>query len=238
MRQADGAPDEKVREARDGEEPVEDGRTVGGKADVGEQAENQLDRHTPQRPALLVNVGQEPGGHALLGESLHGAGRAESARVGNADDGHGDDGVHDGREHLDAGILDGQDEGRRLGVGARRVQQPVVVGRQDQADDEEVDNVEEGDAPKHLLGGRRDGLARVGALGGGQADHLGAAEREGGNDEDAGKPVESVLKGAGVVPVLGTQVASVTDAAGVDDDAENNEARARRDLDGAEDEFN
>jgi hypothetical protein len=186
---------------------------------------------------VIVDVGQELGGHALLSKSLHGARRAKSARVRDADDSNSNNGVHDGWQDFDASILNGKDEGRGLGVGSRRVQQPVVIGPEDQADNEEVDNVKEGDTPKHLLGCRGDRLAGVRRLGGGETDQLGATKRKGGYDKDTSKSIESISEGARILPEFAANVTPITDAASVDDDAEDDETRASRDLDHAEDEF-
>jgi hypothetical protein len=109
--EADGAPDEEVGETRDGEQPAEDLARVGRLADEGEEAEGDLDDDAPERAALLVDVGEEAGRHAALGHGLHGTGGTKGARVGDRDDRDGDDGIEDGRQRLDAGVLDGEHEG-------------------------------------------------------------------------------------------------------------------------------
>ena len=238
MAGADRAPDKEVGQTREGEEPAEDGAALGGLANESDQTEEELDDDAPDGAAGLVNVREEAGGHTALGKSLHGTGRAERARVGNADDGNGDDGVEDGGKDLDTGVLDGQDERRGLGVGTGRAEETVVVGRHDQTEDEQVDDVEEGNAPEHLLGGEGNSLAGVRGLSGRETDKLGTTEGKGSDDEDTSEAIEAVLERTGVVPVLGTEVALVADTTAVDDDAEDDETRAGNDLDGAENELN
>lgn len=235
--ETDGAPDEEVGEAGQGQEPVEDVVLVAGLADEGEEAEEELDDDAEDGAALEVDVGEELGGHAALGEGLHGARGAEGARVGDADDGDGDDDVEDGRQDLDAGELHGDDEGRVLCVGALGVEQVRVVRRHDQADEEDEEDVEEGDAPEDLLGGLRDRLARVRRLGGRQPDELGAAKGEGRHDEDGAEAGKAAVEGARRVPVLGAEIALRAGAAAVDDDGQDDEADAADDLDGAEEEL-
>lgn len=237
MGHAARAPDEEVREAREREQPVEDVEPVLGHAEVAQEAERQLDDDAVDGPAGLVDIREELGRHAALGHRLHGARRAEGARVGDADDRDGDDGVEDGRQDGDAGVLDGEDEGRVARVGAGRAREPLVVVGEDEAEDEEVDDVEEGDAEEDLLGGLRDRLPRVSRLGGGQADQLRAAEREGRDDEDAGEPVEAVLERAGFVPVLGTDITPITNTSAVDYYTQNDETRASSDFDHAKNEL-
>ncbi len=82
------------------------------------------------------------------------------------------------------------------------------------------DDVEEGDAPEDLFDGGGQGLARVGGLGGGETDELGAGEGEGGRHEDAYEALEAVVKCAWVRPVLSADIAAGGGATDVDDDAE------------------
>ncbi|GKT53638.1 LOW QUALITY PROTEIN: hypothetical protein ColTof3_00977 [Colletotrichum tofieldiae] len=194
VRQANGAPDEEVRETRKGEEPGKDGAAVGRLADEGEQTKGNLNQDAPDGATMLIDVGEEARGHAALGHGLHGAGGAEGAAVGDGDDGDGDDGVEDGGQDLDAGVLDREHEGGGLCVGARGAHEARVVGGDNEAENKKVDDVEEGDAPKDLLAGHGDGLARVGRLGGGEADELCAAKGEGCNDEDTGEAVEACVR--------------------------------------------
>jgi hypothetical protein len=57
-----------------------------------------------------------------------------------------------------------------------------------------------------------------------------------GNGEDSAEALE-VGESTRVVPVLGTEVALITDTTTVDDDTEDDESQASADLDGGQDEF-
>lgn len=61
-------------------------------------------------------------------------------------------------------------------------------------------------------------------------------ERLTGNGEDSAEALE-VGESAGVVPVLGTEVALITDTTTVDDDTEDDESQTSADLDGGQDKF-
>lgn len=234
---ANGAPDEEEGQTGERKQPVEDGHALGGQADVGKETKAELKSNAVERSAGLVHVGEETGSHLTGSHGLDGAGRSEGARVGDTDNRDGDDGVEDGGQDLDAGILDGQDEGRSLGVGTVGVEKAVVVGGQDETEDEQVDDVEEEDTEENLLGGTGDGLAGVLRLGSSQTDQLSATESERGNDEDGTETVEAVVESTGVGPVLGANVALVADTTAVDDDSKNDEANAGADLDHGEDEL-
>lgn len=110
---------------------------------------------------MLVDVGEELRSHTTLSQRLHRASRAESARVGHADDGDGDDGVEDRRQSDDTSIRNGQDERRVSGVGRRRQGETRILRRQDKAQDEEIDDIEEKDSEKDLLSGEGDGFSRI-----------------------------------------------------------------------------
>ncbi len=165
--------------------------------------------------------------------------------VGHTEHGNGDDGIEDGRKTLDTRQLNGEHKGGGLGVGTGRAQQIRVVGRQDQADDEEGDDIETGDTPEHLFGGCGKRLAGVGGLGCGETDELGATESEGGGHEDGTEAFESVLERPRVVPVMSSDVAAVRsieimgrfDTSAVDDDAEDDEPDDSENLDHSQNEF-
>ena len=81
----------------------------------------------------------------------------------------------------------------RLGTLAR-VQR--AVRGDDQADKEQVDNVEDEDTPDDLLGGPGDLLGGVLGLSGSKTDELGTGVGKGGSDEDTAEAVEAVEEGA------------------------------------------
>lgn len=208
--EADGAPGEEGRETRKREEPVEDVTAVGGEADESEEAEGQGEGHGDPGTAVAVNDLEPAGSHAVQGQGLECARRAEGGGVGDGDDGEGDDGVHDGGEDLDLGLLEGADEGGVFGVGAGCLGQKWVVTLDDEAQDEEGDDVEERHTPEDLLGGLGERFARVVGLGGGKADELGSGEGEGGGHEDGAETLEAVLEGLlGSMPVCSADVSSV-----------------------------
>ncbi|CAG9989383.1 unnamed protein product [Clonostachys byssicola] len=237
MGQADGSPDQQVGETSESQEPAEDITALAGLANEGQETECELDENAPEGTTLGVDVGEEPGGHTALGHGLHGAGRSEGAGVGDTEDGDGDDGVEDGGEDLDASVLDGKDEGGGLGVGTAGAQQTGVVRGEDEAEDEEVDDVEQGNSEEDLLASLGDGLAGSGRLSSGETNHLSTTEGEGGNDEDGAESSEAVAESARLDPVLAADVALVAGAAAVDDDTEDHEANAGEDLDEGEDEL-
>lgn len=74
MRNHDARVRELAREARDGEEPVENGLAVSGDGDEGDEAEGDLERDAVDGPAGLVDLGEDGGGAAGLGEGLEDAG--------------------------------------------------------------------------------------------------------------------------------------------------------------------
>ena len=124
---------------------------------------------------------------------------------------------------------------RRAIAGVQR-----AVRRDDQADQEQVDNVEDEDTPDNLLRSPGDLLGGVLGLSCGKADELGTGIGEGGSDEDTTEAVEAVQEGGPrCVPVSGTNVASVVgwDTTTVDDNSENNETQTGSDLDDTDDEF-
>ena len=100
--EADGAPDEEVGDAGEGEEPVEEGEAIVTGLDYEcEEAEEDLDDYAPDRATVLIDVGEEFGRHAVGCECLHRAGAAEGAGVGNGKHGDGDHCVEDRWEDRD-----------------------------------------------------------------------------------------------------------------------------------------
>ena len=69
-----------------------------------------------------------------------------------------------------------------------------------EANEGKSDDIEEGDSPKDLLDGGRQGLARVSGLGGGKANQLGTAESESCSDKDRAETFEAVMESSWIVP--------------------------------------
>ena len=83
---------------------------------------------------------------------------AENARDTKGNDRHQDDHVHEGSICGHAGILCGQDERRStLTVSVLGVEETLIGGRDQHADQCKTEYVEEGDAPEDLLDGRWEG---------------------------------------------------------------------------------
>lgn len=234
--ETDAAPDEEVGDTGQSQQPGEDGLALRGLVYEGQEGERDLQGDTPDRTALLVDVCEELGGHLVLCQSLDGTAGSVGGRVGDTEHGEGDDGVHDGGQAADTGLLDRDDEGGGLGVGAGRTEQELGVAGDDEADDEGSQNVEDHDTPEHLLGGLGDGLGRVGGLSSGQTAQLGTGKGKGAGDEDGAEALEGG-EGARVTPVLGADVSALWRTTAVDHDAEDDEADERGDLDQGEDEF-
>lgn len=234
---ADGAPDEEVGQPGQRKQPGKDSALFGSLANECQEAEGNLDDDTPDGTTAAIDIGKRLGSHTSLSHGLHRTGRAEGARVGDRDDREGDDGVEDGGKDLDTRILNSQDERTGLGIGTAGSQQSVVVRSDDEPKNEKIDDVEEEDSPKDLLGGTGNRLPRVGGLGSSKTDQLSAAKSEGSGDKDGAEAVEAVSKGAGVVPVLGAQVSLVANTTTVDHDAEDDEADTGANLDHGENEF-
>jgi hypothetical protein len=77
-----------------------------------------------------------------------------------------------------------------------------------EANEGKSDDVEEGDPPKDLLDGGRQGLTRISGLGGGKTNKLGATESESGSDKDGAETFEAIMECARVVPVFTTNIAT------------------------------
>lgn len=70
VREADGHPDEEEGECGQGQEPAEDVAGFAGLAEVGDEAEAELEERGPEGSALTVDVLEESGGHSALSEGL------------------------------------------------------------------------------------------------------------------------------------------------------------------------
>jgi hypothetical protein len=234
---ADGTPDEQETKTGKGQEPAEDLPTLRSSANVGKEAESDLESDTVERATRGIDVLEEVGSHVTLSHSLNGSSGTESARVGDGEDGNSDDSVHDAGKDLDASILDSENEGRGLGVGTAGTQETGVVGGEDKTDDEQVENVEDGNSPEDLLASHGDRPAGVGRLSSSQTNHLSTTEGEGSDNEDSAETLEAGER-TRVVPVLNADVALVTDTTAVDDNTKDDEANTGADLDDGENKLN
>ena len=86
VRKADGAPGKERSKTRELEEPVEDGLTGSGQVHVGEAAHQENDGNGEQRTSGAVNVCENLGGVALLGEGSKGTGSTVNTGHTDGDD--------------------------------------------------------------------------------------------------------------------------------------------------------
>ncbi|KFY30675.1 hypothetical protein V493_01757 [Pseudogymnoascus sp. VKM F-4281 (FW-2241)] len=221
VRRSDAGPRDESRDGADVEEPLEDGRRAGGEVEEGEEAEERGEEDGVVGDAADRGAGEEFRGRAVARES------DENTRAG-----------------VDVGV-GRDDEGRGGGVGGVGHEALVGVGHQ-QADEEDGEDEEEEDTPEGLADRRRHVLARVLGLAGGDTYEFRALVREtclyeyGPETDELGYGVrlwEEVRgKGAGIVPVFEAEVALLS-GAGVDADAEDEEADDGDDLDHGEPEL-
>lgn len=218
---ADGAPGEDRGETRQCQHPVEGLVLLAGGGEEGEETEDRSEGNTGHGTAAAVNVGEDVGSLALLGERGEGTRGTVDGRVADGQDSNHNDHVEDVGEDLDAGILNGDDEGRGGDIdhGGGRGEAGLGVGDQE-TDDGERDNVEESDTPEHLLDGSGERLPGVRSLGGGETNQLGTGERERGGDEDGGNTLEAVGEGTGSLPVGSSKVSTIGSTTNVDDNTQ------------------
>ena len=228
MGQANAAPGEQSGKTGQGKQPAEDNRTLGRQVDVRERAEGKNEDNTPQRAARSIDVGEELGRIALLGEGREGTRAAVDCRHADGDDGDQDDDVHERVESDEACVLANQHERRCVRIRVRLIlgaNEAGVVVRNQQADEEKTQDVEERDTPKDLLDGAGKRLDRVVGFSGSETNELRSAEGKCRGHEDGAEALEAVLEGTGVVPELGARVVVVSAALGAtaEDEHEGND---------------
>jgi hypothetical protein len=138
------------------------------------------------------------GGLTIGCQRLEGSRRTKGARVGDAHHGDQDHGVEDGWECFDACEFDSNDERRATTFSAGGVEQRAV-GWYDEADEEEIDNVEDANTPDDLLGGLWDFLLGICGLGRSQSSKFGSAEGKRGRDKDGTESLEAIEETTGTV---------------------------------------
>lgn len=195
MGNSDTAENEERRETRECQQPVEDVSTIWSQVDECQASKEELEKGDNKRTTLLVNVGEDFGPHTVLGQSLEGSGGSKGAGVGDTHDRNQDHGVEDGWKDLDTGKLDGNDE-RRATTGSTLTMVQRAVSGDNEADEEQVHNVEDADTPDDLLGGLGDFLLWVFSLGSSESSKFSSAESEGSRDEDSAESMEAIEEGA------------------------------------------
>lgn len=219
--EADRAPGENGREAGNGHHPGKGDSLLVRGSQEAKQADGGGNADRPERTTLAVNVGQEAGSLALLGESSEGTGRTVDGGVTDGQHGNHDNDVHDGGKALDTGVLNGNDEGRCVGIGRRATgDETLGVEWDEEANQGKGDHVEEGNTPEHLLDSTGERLAGVGSLGSGQTNQLGTGEGKGSIDEDAAKTLEAIVERTRVMPVASTDVATLGATTAVQNNSE------------------
>ena len=214
--QADGTPGEEGSETRQGEQPVKDSRPLSIKVNIRQRGEGTDGEDRDERAARAVNVGEDPGGVALLGERGERAGATVHGGHADGQDRNEDDDVHERVIAVEVGVLAHEHEGRGGDVGVRvsGAQKARVVVRDQEADEEQTQDVEEGDTPEDLLDGTGERLQGVLGLSRGETDELGSGEGEGGGDENGAEPAEAVGEGTRLVPGTRANIFVIATAGG------------------------
>lgn len=241
----DGTPAHQDPGSRQVHEPVEDGKGVVVQRQERKKHEKGEQRDTGVRRAPCGGAQEYLGRLPLEREPVEDTGAGQKALVAAAPRAGDDDGVDEARDGADARGGGGYDEGALRG-GAALVAQPGVVARDEHADDEHGEHVEQQDADEDLLARAGDGVAGVLGLGSGHGDGLDAREGEngGGHDAPEAEKLAPVSRGdvlderAGGLPVAEADPRGARDAAEVDDEAEDNEKDDEEDLEDAEEVFN
>lgn len=189
MARADGDPGEVVGAGREREQPVED--LVAALRDLDEREEGDGEHERERRHRVPpLDLGEARGPHAAGGDGLEGAGGGEDAGARHGEDGDDDDAVEGGRELREAGLVHGGDEGADAvgldGLGERDAQ--------DEAEHEDGEEVQPGDAHGHDLARERHHALGVLALGGREPEHLRAAVRHARRHEDVQEAERAVLE--------------------------------------------
>lgn len=212
-----GDPGEETEDGDQIHKVFEDGLGVAGDVHVGKAGEAGGDDEGVDGDAAAVGAGEDGGGFALAREPVDGTSGDVEVRVGGGEDEEEDAAVEDVGEDLDAGQLDGDDEGRGscgAGFPGREDQALGVVGDQG-ADEQNADHVEEEDPVEGEFDGARDRLARVLGLADGHADQFGTQVCERGRDHGRPEGIETARGRILDVPVERTGVLPVPEAPAV-----------------------
>ena len=178
VRKANRSPGEEVRKTGEGEQPCENVAPLRSSINVGEASKKERDDENDIWTALLVDSGSDCWTHSLGAKCLDGTGGCKCTGVCDGDDTQRDNSVEDGREDLDTGESERQNEWGVAGLTSRCIGKGLVVGWNNQSEEEERDDVEQGDTPEDLLGSFRDGLARVVSFGGSKSNEFSSTKSE------------------------------------------------------------
>lgn len=86
VRKVDATPDKEVGETGKGQKPGEENATSSSQVNESQETEGHLEDDGRDRATLLVDVGEELGGHAANSQSLKSASRGKSGAVCDTDD--------------------------------------------------------------------------------------------------------------------------------------------------------
>lgn len=145
----------------------------------------------------------------------------------------------------DSGPLDGNDPGRRGGVSGTS-DKIGVVGRADQAEDEDTKDVEQEDTDPDTTDGTRDVLCWVAGFGGGHSENLSSQEGVGSSDQnrpETGKTTQGtgdtlvLNERAGVIPIAEAETVVGRGTTQIDNETKDDETNNGEDLDGGEPEL-
>ena len=202
--EADGAPGEERREARKGNEPVEDLYTSGSQRDESERRAANDGDGTPQWTTGAVNVRKDFRCVALLSEGSQCPRTTIDTGKTDTDDCHENDRIDEVAECRDAGVDGDNDEGRGRDVDeCAGAQKTLVIVRDEETNEGQGQDVEQGDTPEYLLDGTWKRLLGCCRFCGCQTDELSTGEREGSSDECSADTGEPISECAGVGPCAG-----------------------------------
>lgn len=153
-------------------------------------------------------------------------------------------GINDVRDRRNPSLTCRDDEGR-LRSCTRLVIKARVIARNEHANHNNSQDIEERNPSKHALTGARDDLARTAGLRSSHSDGLGAGEGEDGGAHDGpvaqeaapGTRADVLDEGAGLDPVGEAAARDAGDAAEADDEAEDDEEHDEEDLEQGEPEL-
>lgn len=217
--EADGAPSQNGGETANGLHPDKSFILAARGSEKGQEAEGGGDADGAKGAALTVDVGEERGSLALVGEGGQGAGGAVDGGVADREDGNHDDDVHDRWKAYNSGVFDSDDEGRGGGVRVGLVDEAGVGVGDQKANEREGDDIEQADTPEDLFHGCWEGFSGVGRFGCSKTDEFGSSKGESGSNEDRTKSFEAVIESTGVLPEFPSDIATSASSTNVKDDA-------------------
>ena len=235
MCDAHGKPREQCREAGKADEPVEDLRAnVRKDVDVGEGREDHDNQDTEEGAGGLVDVAEDLGKEALVGEGQQGSGAAVDAGETHGKDGDENSGIDEVVKTLDVGPA--HEDDHRRAISPIALEKEGLVVRDSETDHENDDQEEDDYTPDDAFDGARHGVHRVGSLRRGKGHELRARVTECRRDEDSADALEAVCERAWIVPVASADVASILTRGGSSstdaDDGDENENENNEDLQG------